>query len=460
MDKPAQHKSTVPGSHARALAHLRFHQKVTANNVAYGGIHPIVSLISHRSHLAKLVQKSLEFLPGTTGGFDHDKIISLPNGQTRQKPDFISVTRGPGNLANLSCGLDTAKGIAAAWQIPLVGVHHMQAHALTPRLLWALDENGGESPLKPEFPFLTLLVSGGHTTLVHSTSLTKHVVLANTKDNAIGDILDKIGRLVLPETILSAAGDTSFAKYLSQYAFPDADTFSSWPIPVSRGAEIDRPVNRFGWSVQTPLADTRELAFSFSGISTRIHSLWTHRQAVLAEQRGVSDEERLVFARTALGTAFEHLASRTVIALEQLRASPVRRVLGRRTSSTGSGSRSDSPAPRLSDGDAVSTLVVSGGVASNMFLRHLLRRTLDFRGFSDVDLVFPPVEFCTDNAAMIGWAGLEMYEAGIRSDLDIGAVRKWPLDRLLDEISDEGSELMAPALRHLAEAREMKDGPP
>ena len=114
----------------------------------------------------------------------------------------------------------------------------------------------------------------------------------------------------------------------------------------------------------------------------------------------MGEAERILLARSALGTAFEHLGSRTVLALEKLRG----------------------------EGVEISGLVVSGGVAANDFLRFYLRQMLDLRSFGHVGLIFPPVELCTDNAAMIGWAGVEMFEAGYRTDLGCEPIRKWSMD--------------------------------
>jgi len=319
--------------------------------------------------------------------------------------------------SNLACGLNTAKGLSVAWQVPLVGVHHMQAHALTPRLVNALrggqkadaDKNvrtkkdamlrpDNTSVLRPEFPFLTLLASGGHTMLLHSKGLVDHQILATTRDVAIGDALDKCGRIILPEVVKSRMKDNAYARYLSDFAFAKTDQYAMWPVPVKRKDEIGKSNNQFGWQVQAPLADTRDMAFSFTSIATSIERLF-HERAGSAENR-MSTEECLLFARTALGIAFEHLASRTIIALENLRAAH----------------------------QDISTLVVSGGVAANGFLRHFLRAILDIRGFGHVQLLCPPPWLCTDNAAMIAWCGLEMFQAGFRSGLDIAAVRKWSMD--------------------------------
>ena len=376
-------------------AYLHFHEKVTSANSSHGGIHPIVSLESHWANLARLVARSLKHLPAAREETPEPARLHLKDGEIRRKPDFISVTRGPGMRSNLVCGLDTAKGLSTAWQIRMLGVHHMQAHALTPRLVHALDNSSVDTAYQPSFPFLTLLVSGGHTMLLHSQSRTSHTILANNLDIAIGSCLDKCGRAILPEDLKASATDTAYGKHLSNYAFPDASTFDSYPIPNRRGDEIDKPVNKYNWAMQQPLANTKDLAFSFGGIASRAEKL--------ASKPDLSDDERLLLARTALGTAFEHLASRTVLSLHALR-------------------RSSPMTPDLT------TLVVSGGVASNDFLRYYLRRFLDIRGFSHINLIFPPVSLCTDNAAMIAWAGMEMYEAGYRTNLSCEPRRKWSMD--------------------------------
>ncbi len=394
----------------KTQAHLHFHEKVTSANSSHGGIHPIVSLESHWSNLARLVNRSLDHLPAARADVGEQQKIYLKEGGVKRKPDFVSVTRGPGMRSNLVCGLDTAKGLSTAWQIPVLGVHHMQAHALTPRLVHALDHPTADATCQPAFPFLTLLISGGHTMLLHSQSFISHTMLACTRDTAIGDCLDKCGRAILPDDIKASTTDTAYGKHLSDYAFPNTSTFDSYSIPHRRGDEIDKPLNRYNWVIQQPLANTRELSFSFGGIASYVSKL--------ASNPTISSEERLLLARTALGAAFEHLASRTIIAFDSLRRS---------SASTSS----------------ISTLVVSGGVAANSFLRYFLRAVLDARGFSHIKLSFPPVSLCTDNAAMIAWAGMEMFEAGYRTSLSCEPRRKWSMDdaETNEEESGDGKAL-------------------
>ena len=106
-------------------------------------------------------------------------------------------------------------------------------------------------------------------------------------------------------------------------------------------------------------------------------------------------------AREVMRVTFEHLASRLVLHLKTLR-----------------------PKERAE----IKTVVVSGGVAANSFLRHVLRSFLDIRGFGRIKLSFPPIEFCTDNAAMIAWTGIEMWEAGWTSDLSVRPIKAWSMD--------------------------------
>lgn len=328
--------------------------------------------------------------------------------------------------SNLSTGLDMAKGLAVAWQVPIVGVHHMQGHLLTPRLVSALPAqqhapgSGDASSYGPEFPFLSMLVSGGHSLLVHSRSLVDHEVLATTIDIAVGDVLDKIARLVVPEPLLRGSKTTMYGKILEEFAFPNgASDYSYYRSPATRGEEIPkRKHDNWDWSFSMPFAETKRLAFSFAGIASTVQSVFRDRKAKWMHERGedekdfVPHEERVALARILMQVCFEHLASRTVIALQNLRNNQARHTL---------------------DSGNVKSLVLSGGVAANQFLRTVVRSFLNVRGFSDIEITAPPPSLCTDNAAMIGWAGIEMFEAGWHSDLSCRALRKWSLDATAED---------------------------
>ncbi|KAH7052279.1 glycoprotease family-domain-containing protein [Macrophomina phaseolina] len=398
-------------------AELHFHEKVTANNLVYKGVHPIVSLESHQENLAALVQKAIRHLPkqdaapdeaGSSSQFVLHR-VAPDKLESRQLPDFISVTRGPGMRANLFTGLDTAKGLAAAWNIPLVGVHHMHAHALTPRLVSALAQkqkpckssltgffqSPAVAPAEPEFPFLSVLISGGHTLVISSESLTTHRVLGSTTDCAIGDCLDKVARSIVPPLLLEKSGDTM-------------------------GEELARRPTRWGWAFSVPLAESpnglraMSMDMSFTGLHTAVERVlsfhWDKAAGKLSKLRRepeeVDEEERRIMAREVMRVAFEHLASRILLALQ---------------------------AVALRDPQLAQTMsvVVSGGVASNQYLRHVLQAFLAARGYPSITLIYPPPALCTDNAAMIAWAGIEMFRAGHTTPLVCRALRKWSLEELL-----------------------------
>lgn len=362
-----------------ARAELVFLETITSANGATGGIHPLVSLVSHREHLAPLLARALPHCRG--------------------KPDMVAVTRGPGMAAALAVGLDTAKGLAVALDRPLVGVHHMLAHALTPRLVAALG--GGDAC---GFPFATLLVSGGHTLLARSRAPTRHRVLADTLDIALGDMLDKAARALLPAGALAAAGPVVvYGRLLEQFCFPDGGGDAEWayhaPGTPARRDEAARRRARWGdWALPVPLARARPDAFSFAGLGSALQRVLDARGATM------DAAERRALGREFMVAAFEHVASRAVVALR-------------------------SAGGEVAGGSAADgALVVSGGVAANGFLRHVLQRSLAHAGLARVRLVVPPARFCTDQAAMVAWAAAELWRAGWRTALDVQPLRRWSLD--------------------------------
>lgn len=384
---------TGSGASSRPAAVLHFNEKITADSAHFRGIHPLVALESHQRNLASLVQKAL---------------ASLRDDDGRPRiPDFISVTRGPGMRSNLATGLDMAKGLAVAWRVPVIGVHHMQAHALTPRLVSAMTRSGESHEQEPLFPYLSLLVSGGHTLLVYTSSLTEHNILASS-DMPVGSALDQAARLILPAEVLQTSASTMYGAALERFAFPQATSnhYQSYEPPNKPTAAYQKKIRSssdpWPWSYTPPLAKKREsMEFSFTGIVSTTQRVITYTQLPNKETRELRAEappieERQALAKEAMRVSFEHIAQRVTMALDQL-------------------------------GEPVSTLVVSGGVASNQYLRAILSAWLNSFGYSNVQINCPPPALCTDNAAMIAWAGYEMFQAGWRSDLGITARRKWPL---------------------------------
>lgn len=354
--------------HPSGAATLHFNAKVTSDSRQFGGIHPTVATAGHTQHLAPLVRRALAHLPAA-------------------KPDFVTVTRGPGMPQSLAAGLNTAKGLALAWGVPLLGVNHMQAHALTPRLVTALaaGQQQTQQPYtpSPSFPFLSLLVSGGHTMLVLSQSATAHRILVpNLSGLALGDMLDKTARALIPQVDLDALPDTMYAAALESFAA--ASPSPPYSPPLTRRDEIaPLPVHSpsTGELITTltpPLSTSRRLAYDFTGLGA---------QVARAATTSLSLPSRRALALATMRLAFEHLATRIVLCLDGEAPHSLRSELG-----------------------LVRTLVVSGGVARNRFLREVLRSFLDARGYGPDRLAVtaPPPALCTDNAAMVAWAGVEM----------------------------------------------------
>jgi len=457
-------------------ARLLFNKKVTSDHREFGGVLPTVASASHVGHLAPLVKEALRSLPEITSQQQNqgrpDRVLDVA-GVARRKPDFVSVTRGPGMVSSLSMGLMAAKGLAVAWDVPLMAVNHMQAHALTPRLVGALEEDqnnsssDGDSRYSPTFPFLTLLVSGGHTQLVLSRSVTSHSILANADDIAIGDLLDKSAREILPDHVKAQASNVMYGAMLERFAYPDAPlsspssslqplppyNYEFYQPPLKREHEVqpfEFATNKKNWIIEAPLRKSRRMEYNLTSLGSQVRGI--------ARELAPDDvEQRRLLARALMKLAFEHLASRIIFALDSLnsdanvappewmhkkqrimsktkegvlsRLTPTITPTGNNNSNNNSSNNSNKDPQELDrEHKKARTLVVSGGVASNRFLRHVLRRVLDVRGYGDVNIVAPPPVLCTDNAAMIAWTAAEMWEAGYRSDLDVLALRKWSID--------------------------------
>ncbi|CAG8955347.1 hypothetical protein HYFRA_00011331 [Hymenoscyphus fraxineus] len=311
--------------HKNRSATLHFNSKITSDNRPYGGVYPIVAHESHQQNIAALVKRALSNLPAVSQSqADEEReermVITDESGRSvRKKPDFVSVTRGPGARASLISGVDFAKGFAVALNIPLVAINHMQAHALTPRLVAALEkqnmENAETIPTDPPFPFLTLLVSGGHTMLVHSKDLCDHEIIANTTDIAIGDMLDKSARDVLPQILLDSAPCVMYGPLLENYAFPNNEEDGGERFSTHHAKEHSE--NTYGWKVNSPYArsgprgiSSNQESFSFSGIGSSA-------KRIADGNTNMDETERRLLAREIMRVSFEHLASRVLLALEK-----------------------------------------------------------------------------------------------------------------------------------------------
>ncbi|WP_085790718.1 tRNA (adenosine(37)-N6)-threonylcarbamoyltransferase complex transferase subunit TsaD [Roseivivax jejudonensis] len=306
-------------------------------HAAYGGVVPEIAARAHAETLDDVVRRAL-----------------AEAGCGLADLDGVAVTAGPGLIGGVLAGVMTAKAIAAGTGLPLVGVNHLAGHALTPRLT---DDLG--------YPYLMLLVSGGHCQflVVHGPDAFDR--LGGTIDDAPGEAFDKVARLL----------------GLPQPGGPSVEA-------AARGGDPAR------FAFPRPLLDRPGCDLSFSGLKTAV---LRERDRLVAAQRGLWRQDR-----ADLCAGFQ-IAVRDVLAEKARRAIAIYL-----------GSRPSAPA-----------LAVAGGVAANGPLRAALFSVADAAGLA---FCAPPLALCTDNAAMIAYAGGELMALGRRDALDLAARPRWPLD--------------------------------
>lgn len=264
--------------------------------------------------------------------------------------DGIAVTAGPGLIGGVLAGVMCGKGLSAATGLPLVGVNHLAGHALTPRLTDGLA-----------FPYLMLLVSGGHCQYLRVDGPEAYTRLGGSIDDAPGEAFDKIAKIL------------------------------GLPQPGGPAVEAEaRKGDAKRFALPRPLLDRPGCDMSFSGLKTAV--LRT-RDKVIAEQGGLTRQDRADLCAGFQTAVAEVMAEKTRRALEL--------------------------AP-------VGALAVAGGVAANGAIRAVLEQVCAAAG---VRFLAPPLALCTDNAAMIAWAGIERFRAGGRDDLSLSARPRWPLDQ-------------------------------
>ena len=313
-------------------------QAVVGQNAAhqpYGGVVPEIAARAHVEILPELIQRVLS-----------DAKTSV------HEVDAIAATAGPGLIGGVMVALLAGKGLALAAGKPLIAVNHLEGHALSPRLL---DPDLG-------FPYLLLLVSGGHCQLLEVRGVGDYRRLATTIDDAAGEAFDKAAKLLG----LSYPGGPAIEE-LAKSGDPKA-------VPLPR-----------------PLVGSAEPHFSFAGLKSAV------QRAVASGEHKPED-----IAASFQQAVVDCLVDRTALALGTTNA----------------------PA-----------LVIAGGVAANQAIRtalsDLARR--EGRRFS-----VPPGWLCTDNAAMIAWAGAERYAAGFSDSLDAPARARWPLDERAEKVRGAG----------------------
>ncbi len=312
-----------------------------AEHRPYGGVVPEIAARSHLDHLDTLIARALA---KAKLGFDDI--------------DGIAATAGPGLIGGVFVGVMTGKAIAAARRLPFLAINHLEGHALTVRLTGRLT---GEV----EFPYLLLLVSGGHCQLVIVEGVGRYHRLGTTIDDAVGECFDKAAKMLGLD-------------------YPGGPA-------LERAAQGGNP-ERF--DLPRPMLGRDTLDFSFSGLKTAVR----HRIVELGPDR-LSAQLVTDLAASFQAAVSDVLADRCARALAVFQA------------------RCGRPGP----------LVVAGGVAANQTLR---ARLSDVAAANGTELLAPPPALCTDNAAMIAWAGIERLRLGLRDPLDFAPRPRWPLDEV------------------------------
>lgn len=301
----------------------------------YGGVVPELASRDHIRKTVPLIQAAL-------------KEANL----TPQHISGVAYTAGPGLIGALMVGASIGRSLAYAWNVPAVAVHHMEGHLLAPML----EDN------PPDFPFIALLVSGGHTQLISVTGLGQYHLIGESIDDAAGEAFDKTAKLLG----LDYPGGAKLSKLAEQ---GDSSRFH-FPRPMT-----DRP----------------GLDFSFSGLKTFAAN--TIRQNRVNDQ--IDSQTKADIARSFEDALVDTLVIKSRRALEQ----------------TG-----------------FKRLVIAGGVSANKILRHKLEALMIQRNGK---IYYPRLEFCTDNGAMIAYAGMVHLKQGTTDDLAIDVKPRWPLDSLL-----------------------------
>ncbi len=321
-----------------AVALVRSDRSIVAQRIAsqdaehrpFGGVVPELAARAHVERLTPMIAEVLD-----------EAGIALAD------VDAIAATAGPGLIGGVMVGLVTGKALAWGAGKPLVAVNHLEGHALSPRLADA----------SLQFPYLLLLVSGGHCQLLGVEGVGRYRRLATTIDDAIGEAFDKSAKIL-------------------GLGFPGG--------PAVERAALKGDARRF--ALPRPLLGSEEPHFSFAGLKSAVLRQW---QALPG--KSVQDRDDLAAAFQAAAT--DCLVDRTARAIAAF--------------------------------PQATALVVAGGVASNQAIRAALSGLATANG---LPFVAPPLWLCTDNAAMIAWAGAERFALGLTDSLDAPARPRWPLD--------------------------------
>ncbi len=296
----------------------------------FGGVVPEIASRAHLSYLEKIVEKAAK-----------DAKCEFSD------LDAIAVTAGPGLIGGLLVGLMFAKGLSFAINKPLLGINHLEAHALTARL----------TNKEVQFPYLMLLVSGGHCQVLVVKNVNDYQKLGGTLDDAVGEAFDKVAKMLGLE-------------------------YPGGPVVEV----LAKTGNEFAYNLPLPMKGREGCDFSFSGLKTAVRLIIEKENLT----ENIVSDICASFQRTIAETLIDRL-NNSVISIKDL---------------------------------GIKQLIIAGGVAAN---RYLLKKISDAMLKHDLITIAPPIALCTDNGAMIAWAGIERFKLGLIDDLNIEPKARWPL---------------------------------
>ena len=299
-----------------------------SKHAEYGGVVPELASRDHLKKLIPLINLTIE-----------------KSGQDLKSIDAIAYTAGPGLRGPLLIGASTAKAISMSLKIPCIGIHHMEAHLLINLL---------ENPA-PSFPFLTLLISGGHCLLINAKALGDYEVLGQTLDDAVGEAFDKVAKIL-------------------NLGYPGGPLIES----------LAKEGNPESFNFPRPMTNKKNFDFSFSGLKTAVYYEFK-------KIKQIDDSKKADLAASFQAAVADTLLIKTKEAMQ---------------------------ATNLEE------LVIGGGVASNKYIRSKL-----IEGLEDKKIFFPPINRCTDNGAMIAYAG-SFYIKNTKENLDLDIKPRWPLSEI------------------------------
>jgi N6-L-threonylcarbamoyladenine synthase len=314
------------------LSHCLYSQ--IAVHAEYGGVVPELASRDHVRKLPSLVRETLK---------EADKTVKDIEG--------VAYTQGPGLVGALLVGASFSQALAKGLNVPVVGIHHMEGHLLAPML----------EKDTPDFPFVALLVSGGHTQLIRVEGIGQYYLLGDTLDDAAGEAFDKSAKMMgMP--------------------YPGGPELSKMAEKGEKGKFV----------FPRPMTDRPGLDFSFSGLKTSVRT----KILELAVEGVLSVQNKANISLEFQNAVVDTLAIKCKRAMEQTN---------------------------------LTQLVVAGGVGANVMLRQKLSDMMEKRKGS---VFYPRAEFCTDNGAMIAYAGCQRLLAGQSTSIDSNVMPRWPLEEL------------------------------